>query len=142
MKTEVTYVYKSTQPPTPAERTAKRQAGDLRRRDSKCTTLPGRGPADLAEVTTTEGKKVPYIVRWERGTINRAIYEIAFLHEPGTPLPDPWTATPGWNGRLVYSFGGGCNAGYRQGVHLMPLRRHVSFPRLRARHVVPQRVWQ
>jgi hypothetical protein len=47
--------------------------------------------------------------------INRAIYEIAFLHVPGQPLPDPWTRTAGWNGRLVYSFGGGCSAGYRQG---------------------------
>jgi hypothetical protein len=72
-------------------------------------------PDDLAQVTTTEGKKVPYIVRWERGTINRAIYEIAFLHEPGTLLPSPWTSTPGWNGRLVFNFGGGCGAGYHQG---------------------------
>ena len=71
-------------------------------------------PADLIQATTTQGKTVPYIVRREVGVINRAIYEIAFLHEPGTPLPDPWTSTPGWNGRLVYSFGGGCQAGYRQ----------------------------
>jgi hypothetical protein len=75
-------------------------------------------PGDLFETTTTQGKKVPYIVRWERGTINRAIYEIAFLHEPGTPLPDPWTATAGWNGRLVYDFGGGCSAAYHQGHSL------------------------
>ena len=113
-RTEVTYVYKSTQPVTPAERTAERKPADPPA-GFKGYDPNGPHPADLAEVTTTKGEKVPYIVRWERGTINRAIYEIAFLHEPGTPLPDPWTASPGWNGRLVYSFGGNCIAGYRQG---------------------------
>lgn len=71
-------------------------------------------PADLAQ-TTSEGRTVPYIVRREMGTINRAVYAIAFLHEPGTALPDPWTPGTAWNGRLVYSFGGGCRAGYHQG---------------------------
>jgi hypothetical protein len=71
-------------------------------------------PADLATTTTTDGRTVPYIVRREMGTINRAVYVIAFLHEPGTPLPDPWTSGT-WNGRLLYSFGGGCRAGYHQG---------------------------
>jgi hypothetical protein len=54
-------------------------------------------------------------VRRETGTINRAIYEIAFLHTPGTPLPEPWNEQGAWNGGLVYSFGGGCGAGFRQG---------------------------
>ena len=53
---------------------------------------------------------------WRRGTINRAIYEIAFLHDPADGLPDPWSIAPSWNGRLVYRFGGGCRAGYRQGL--------------------------
>jgi hypothetical protein len=73
-------------------------------------------PADLEMTTTLDGKTVPYVVRREMGTINRAVYAIAFLHEPGTPLPDPWS--PGgsaWNGRLIYSFGAGCQAGYHQG---------------------------
>jgi Tannase-like family of unknown function (DUF6351) len=73
-------------------------------------------PVDLATTTTLDGKTVPYIVRREMGTINRAVYVIAFLHEPGTPLPDPWhTRGVTWNGRLVYSFGAGCQAGYHQG---------------------------
>ncbi len=72
-------------------------------------------PADLATTTTSEGVSVPYIVRREMGTVNRAVYVIAFLHEPGTPLPTPWSGTAGWNNRLVYSFGGGCRAGYHQG---------------------------
>lgn len=72
-------------------------------------------PADLRQTTTSEGQTVPYIVRRERGTINRAVYEIAFLHEPGTPLPTPWARTGAWNGKLVYSFGPGCRAGFHQG---------------------------
>lgn len=72
-------------------------------------------PLDLALTTTLGGKQVPYIVRREMGTINRAVYAIAFLHEPGTPLPDPWTTDAWWNGRLLYSFGGGCRPGYHQG---------------------------
>ncbi|MGA3323515.1 MAG: DUF6351 family protein [Terriglobia bacterium] len=112
-KTQVAYFYKSTQPPTTADRMAKRNPGDPPR-GFKVYDAKAPRPNDLAEVTTTEGKKVDYVVRRETGTINRAIYEISFLHVPGTPLPDPWTSTPGWNGRLVYSFGGGCSAGYRQ----------------------------
>jgi hypothetical protein len=72
-------------------------------------------PANVATTTTTQGHVVDFVVRHERGVINRAIYDIAFLHRPGDPLPDPWTNTEGWNRRLVYSFGGGCAAGYRQG---------------------------
>ena len=45
-------------------------------------------PADVAMTTTLDGKRAPYIVRREMGTINRAVYVIAFLHEPGTPLPE------------------------------------------------------
>lgn len=80
--------------------------------------LPAAGPlpADAATTTTTAGRTVPYVVRIERGTINRAVYETAILHTPATPLPDPWTTTPAWNGKLVYAFGGGCGVGYHQGT--------------------------
>ena len=82
----------------------------------------GPRPADILMTTTTEGKTVPYIVRREMGTINRAVYSIAFLHEPGAPLPTPWSAGPTWNGRLVYAFGGGSQAGYHQGRTVGGLR--------------------
>jgi hypothetical protein len=75
-------------------------------------------PPDLAQVTTLTGAIVPYIVRIETGTINRAVYQIAMLHDPGSDRPpDPWTAPAGWNRRLVYTHGGGCVTGwYRQGA--------------------------
>ena len=74
-------------------------------------------PADVAQVTTLTGAKVPYIVRIETGTVNRGIYQIAMLHSPDDPAPDPWRASAGWNRRLVYTHGGGCvNGWYRQGA--------------------------
>ena len=72
-------------------------------------------PEDLTQTTTVDGETVDFIVRQEAGVINRAIYEIVFLHQPDEPLPDMWTDTPGWNGRLVYTFGGGCAPAYKQG---------------------------
>ena len=40
------------------------------------------------------------------------------LHDPASEAdPDAWTAPAGWNGRLIYTFGGGCvNGWYRQGA--------------------------
>jgi hypothetical protein len=70
-------------------------------------------PSDLMFTTTMEGWTVPYIVRVETGTINRAIYETAMLHDPiSEPEPSFWNRTTGWNGRLVYRFGGGCRSGW------------------------------
>jgi hypothetical protein len=84
-------------------------------------------PADLAMTTTTEGKTVPYIVRREMGTINRAVYAISFLHEPGQPLPTPTGERGSWNGKLIYTFGGGCGAGYRQGASIGGLQTNRNF---------------
>lgn len=76
-------------------------------------------PGDLAWTTTTQGRDAPYIVRLETGTVDRAVYQIALLHDPiadpGTPS---WRQPPrAWNQRLVYTFGGGCYGGwYRQGA--------------------------
>ncbi len=76
----------------------------------------GVTPTDMADATTTEGQTVPYVVRLETGTINRAIYQTAALVDPDAPAPTPWASSPGWNGRLVYTYGGGCEAGFFQGT--------------------------
>ncbi len=69
---------------------------------------PAQRPADLAQTTTRDGQTVDYVVRVESGVINRAIYRWAVL-APGGVVGE------GWNRRLIYSFGGGCGAGYQQG---------------------------
>jgi hypothetical protein len=76
---------------------------------------PTTRPADLAQTTTLDGRTVDYIVRVEQGTINRAVYELAALYDPAHP-PSPFSGEPGWNERLIYAFGGGCNVGYHQGA--------------------------
>jgi len=73
---------------------------------------PSPLPADLATTTTIDGHSVPYIVRLETGTLNRAIYQTAILDDPAVPGPDLRNHDPAWNGRLVYTFGGGCGGGH------------------------------
>jgi len=73
----------------------------------------GVTPPDLATTTTDAGLVVPYIVRVERGTMNRGIYDIAVLFDP----TKPWTATapqPQWNGKVYYQFGASTGQPRRQ----------------------------
>jgi hypothetical protein len=67
---------------------------------------------------------VRFIVRVETGTINRGIYQIAMLHDPYTEGAPTWARHPaGWNGKLIYQHGGGCQGGwYIQGT--VPARPH------------------
>jgi len=99
--TRFDYVYKST------------AGGDL-----KPLPDPKSLPSDVAMTTTTLGVQVPFIVRVETGTINRGVYEIAMLFNPAKDAqPDYMTKPVGWNGRLIYTFGGGCAGGwYKQGT--------------------------
>ena len=70
-------------------------------------------PEDMAQTTTMDGQTVDFIVRWERGTINRFIYSIAMLspaaQEPSAP------DLSAWNKRLIYYFQGGVAIGRYQG---------------------------
>jgi hypothetical protein len=67
----------------------------------------------MATTTTIDGKTVDFIVRWERGTINRFIYSIAMLapydEDPSKPNRDAW------NKRVIYRFDGGVAIGHTQG---------------------------
>jgi len=74
---------------------------------------PGDEPDDLATTMTLGGNVVPYIVRWERGVINRFIYSIAMLDSD--PDPDYSPQAKDWNGRLLYYFQGGVAIGHTQG---------------------------
>ena len=68
--------------------------------------VAGTTADSLVATTTPLGATAPvkYIVRVERGTVNRGIYDIAVLFDP----TKPWTANapqPQWTGKVVYSFG-------------------------------------
>ncbi len=95
--TRIEYVYKNT-------------SGEFRWLDDPSTV-----PADAATTTTLDGRTVPYVVRWERGTINRFIYSVAMLAPIGEA--DPMKPDDSlWNGRLVFSLQGGVAIGRTQGT--------------------------
>lgn len=76
----------------------------------------GSRPADMSTTTLTDGRLVDFVIRWERGTINRFLYSYAVLADPSDrsvgPL-DPGTVN--WNGRLLFHFEGGVGVGHFQG---------------------------
>src|SRR5437867_6981273 len=68
--------------------------------------VPGTTSPDLvASTTTSTGLTLPYIVRVERGTLNRGIYDFAVLFDPTKPVWTPTAPQPQWNGKLLYTFG-------------------------------------
>ncbi|AQZ70013.1 hypothetical protein BKM31_00595 [[Actinomadura] parvosata subsp. kistnae] len=72
--------------------------------DGAYKPMPAQGrPADLATTTTLDGRTVDFVVRRERGVINRFLYSIALLED-------------GWNGRAIYRFDGGVGIGHDQGT--------------------------
>lgn len=75
---------------------------------------PADLPADAATTTTTEGRTVPYVVRLEKGVMNRFIYSVAML----APVDEADPARPDtslWNRRALFSFSGGVAIGHTQG---------------------------
>jgi hypothetical protein len=71
-------------------------------------------PADLA-TARIDGAEVPLYVRHERGVINRSVYDLASVAPAPSDDEGGDLAGPGWNGRLLYRFGGGCATSYGQG---------------------------
>jgi Tannase-like family of unknown function (DUF6351) len=78
-------------------------------------------PADMTQTTTSDGDTVDFVIRWERGTINRFIYTIAVL-DPTASGP---SSLPNWNRKLIYYFGGGVAIGHYQGSNNQGESRYV-----------------
>ena len=74
---------------------------------------PKAAPTDLAMTTTDKGLTVPYVVRVERGVINRGIFDIAVLFDP-TQNWQPTAPQVQWNGKVVYTFGASTGQPRRQ----------------------------
>jgi hypothetical protein len=75
-------------------------------------------PLDLATLALPDGRKVPYVVRVEAGTINRTIYRIAMLDDPDTAIAPGVRPNPLWNRRLAVKFEGGLAGRYEQGFNV------------------------
>jgi len=85
---------------------------------------PGQpAPTDVSTIDTAIGP-VPAVARTEILTIDRGVSWIS-VPDPGAlagaaAALGPWDAAPsGWNGDLVYRFGGGCGTSYTQGSPLL-----------------------
>ena len=70
-------------------------------------------PADMAQTTTSDRRTVDFVVRWERGTINRFIYSIAMLSPGSQDVAAPDLSA--WNRKAIYYFEGGVAIGHYQG---------------------------
>lgn len=71
-------------------------------------------PGEVATTTTIDGEQIPFIVRWERGTINRFVYSIA-IPSPAPNAEGEPVDTSTWNDRLIFRLQGGVGIGHYQG---------------------------
>ena len=78
---------------------------------------PAEIPETIATTTLTDGREVPYLIRHERGTLNRFIYSVSMLATVDEVLAgEPTDADRShWNGRLLFQFQGGVGIGHSQG---------------------------
>jgi hypothetical protein len=65
--------------------------------------------ADIANFTNDRGDTVKSIVRVERGTMNRGMYQLATFFDPTKPNA-PWAPQQGWNGKVLWLFGASASA--------------------------------
>ena len=86
-----------------------------------------RLPADVRTISPG-GEATPFVVRVERGTLNRFIYVVAALVDPNDLAREDALRRPSaalWNRYLIYQFGGGINIGKNQGT--APLERVLGW---------------
>ncbi|MER7249148.1 DUF6351 family protein [Kribbella sp. NPDC000426] len=68
-------------------------------------------PADLAKTDAGD----PFIVRMETGSANRAVVQTTMLHDPlREATPTPTRRSSSWNGRAIFTLGGGCAGGWHR----------------------------
>ncbi len=67
---------------------------------------PSTRPADaaIANFTNDRGGTAKSIIRVERGSINRTIYQLVTFYDP-LDANHPWAPPKGWNGKLVWRMG-------------------------------------
>lgn len=81
---------------------------------------PTEDPTDARMVELADGPERPLIIRDEFGVINRSPYQISMFDPAPSGASDGAALdASGWNGRLVYRFGGGCGTSYTQGFFLL-----------------------
>jgi len=85
-----------------------------------------RDPPRDVEKITVNGEIINFIVRAERGTLNRFLYSIAMLAPYRESARTPrGLNNDAWNGKLVYKFAGGVGLGHWQGN--LPMNDHQAL---------------
>ncbi|MGH8861049.1 MAG: DUF6351 family protein [Jatrophihabitantaceae bacterium] len=74
----------------------------------------------IATTTTDEGRKVPFIVRVETGSVDRGQYTIGVLYNPAKSW-SPWRPQAGWDHKLMLLGGANCGVSYAEGSAPSPL---------------------
>lgn len=74
---------------------------------------PENPPSDVDTTTTDQGNEVPFVLRTEKGTVNRGIYSFAVLYDPAQPF-EPWAQQKGWNGKVEWKMGASSGTQHRQ----------------------------
>ena len=94
-------------------------------------------PPDAVQFIQVNKQEIPFVVRVERGTINRFIYSIAMLAPYVESLQSPQTLNKqAWNGKLVYKFQGGIGIGHYQGQLSLNKRQALHYEALRRGYAV------
>ncbi len=96
VKTRVDYFYMSTEPP---------EEGGLLPYDID-------DPPDDVAMIEIDGEMHRYVVRYERGTINRFVYGISMIAPDDLDPNKPDLSA--WNEKLIFWFGGGVGIGHQQ----------------------------
>jgi hypothetical protein len=65
--------------------------------------------ADIANFTNDRGDTVKSLLRLEKGSINRVIYQILTYFDPAKPW-QPWAPQVGWNRKLMWKMGAATSA--------------------------------
>jgi len=88
-------------------------------------------PEDVARVTLNTGVTVPYVVRFEAGTIDRGVYNIAILHDPTVEAaPTPFSPPKAWSKKLMWVHGFGCAGGWHYQGTATASTDGYDFPKL------------
>ncbi len=99
-------------------------------------TDPANVPADVEHINV-KGELVNFVVRLERGTINRFIYSIAMLAPYPESLGSPRTLNnAAWNEKLVYKFDGGIGIGHFQGFFSLDADEALHYASLKRGYAV------
>ncbi|MGI1679349.1 MAG: hypothetical protein K6L75_11490 [Cellvibrionaceae bacterium] len=107
-KSEISFYYRTTEKCGRSPENPRQVIPCFKPYDTKATEKPN----DIASFTTTESvtgesTTIPYVVRVERGAINRGIYDIAVV----TDMSEGFSV---WNKKLVHIFGGSTGTPRRQ----------------------------